>query len=87
MEIKIQRDVLNLSLVQLIITAIIQHIDARTLALVLSLMVIRLQDNVCLIVLIAIMVMLIQIYVFKFVIFQPITTLTIKLEIVKLYVL
>ena len=87
MEIKIQRDVLNLSLVQLIITAIIQHIDARTLALVLSLMVIRLQDNVCLIVLIAIMVILIQIYVFKFVIFQPITTLTIKLEIVKLYVL
>lgn len=87
MEIKIQRDVWNLSLVQLIITAIIQHIDARTLALVLSLMVIRLQDNVCLIVLIAIMVILIQIYVFKFVIFQPITTLTIKLEIVKLYVL
>ena len=87
MEIKIQRDVLNLSLVQLIITAIIQHIDARTLALVLSLMVIRLQDNVCLIVLIAIMVILIQIYVFRFVIFQPITTLTIKLEIVKLYVL
>ena len=87
MEIKIQRDVLNLSLVQLIITAIIQHIDARTLALVLSLMVIRRQDNVCLIVLIAIMVILIQIYVFKFVIFQPITTLTIKLEIVKLYVL
>ena len=87
MEIKIQRDVWNLSLVQLIITAIIQHIDARTLALVLSLMVIRRQDNVCLIVLIAIMVILIQIYVFKFVIFQPITTLTIKLEIVKLYVL
>lgn len=85
METKIPRDVLNLLIVLPIIMVIIQPTDARTLVLGHSPTVIQLQDNVCLIALIPIMVILIPIYVCKFVIFQHITMLTTKPEIVKLY--